>query len=58
MTCEVSTMLIRPARENDAERIAEIYNDAVLNTTAIWIISTGLRGCVPGMMQGFLSLWR
>jgi len=29
-------MLIRPARENDAERIAEIYNDAVLNTTAIW----------------------
>jgi len=29
-------MLIRPARESDAERIAEIYNDAVLNTTAIW----------------------
>jgi len=29
-------MLIRPAKESDAERIAEIYNDAVLNTTAIW----------------------
>lgn len=29
-------MLIRPAAERDAETIAEIYNDAVLNTTAIW----------------------
>lgn len=29
-------MLIRPAVERDAETIAEIYNDAVLNTTAIW----------------------
>ncbi|BCQ40003.1 GNAT family N-acetyltransferase [Erwinia rhapontici] len=29
-------MLIRSARESDAEMIAEIYNDAVLNTTAIW----------------------
>ncbi|EJL93758.1 GNAT family N-acetyltransferase [Pantoea sp. GM01] len=29
-------MLIRSATERDAEVIAEIYNDAVLNTTAIW----------------------
>lgn len=29
-------MLIRAATERDAETIAEIYNDAVLNTTAIW----------------------
>lgn len=29
-------MLIRTATERDAETIAEIYNDAVLNTTAIW----------------------
>lgn len=32
----VSTMQIRTATEHDAETIAEIYNDAVLNTTAIW----------------------
>ncbi|MFH8135803.1 N-acetyltransferase family protein [Pantoea osteomyelitidis] len=29
-------MLIRTATERDAEMIAEIYNDAVLNTTAVW----------------------
>ncbi|MGC1030619.1 GNAT family N-acetyltransferase [Pantoea agglomerans] len=29
-------MIIRAAVESDAEIIAEIYNDAVLNTTAIW----------------------
>lgn len=29
-------MQIRTATERDAETIAEIYNDAVLNTTAIW----------------------
>lgn len=29
-------MIIRAAVEGDAEIIAEIYNDAVLNTTAIW----------------------
>jgi len=29
-------MHIRAATESDAETIAEIYNDAVLNTTAIW----------------------
>ena len=29
-------MLIRHAIPSDAEAIAEIYNDAVLNTTAIW----------------------
>lgn len=29
-------MIIRAAVERDAEIIAEIYNDAVLNTTAIW----------------------
>ncbi|WP_455818232.1 N-acetyltransferase family protein [Pseudomonas cerasi] len=29
-------VLIRAATERDAETIAEIYNDAVLNTTAIW----------------------
>ncbi|WP_337010564.1 GNAT family N-acetyltransferase [Pantoea sp. AS142] len=29
-------MIIRAANESDAEIIAEIYNDAVLNTTAIW----------------------
>lgn len=29
-------MRIRPAAVRDAEIIAEIYNDAVLNTTAIW----------------------
>lgn len=29
-------MLIRHAIASDAETIAEIYNDAVLNTTAIW----------------------
>jgi Sortase and related acyltransferases len=29
-------MHIRNASEHDAEKIAEIYNDAVLNTTAIW----------------------
>lgn len=29
-------MPIRAATERDAETIAEIYNDAVLNTTAIW----------------------
>ncbi|MDR6299332.1 L-amino acid N-acyltransferase YncA [Pantoea dispersa] len=29
-------MPIRAATESDAEAIAEIYNDAVLNTTAIW----------------------
>ncbi len=29
-------MRIRPAAERDAEIIADIYNDAVLNTTAIW----------------------
>lgn len=29
-------MRIRAATEQDAETIAEIYNDAVLNTTAIW----------------------
>lgn len=32
----VSTMQIRAATERDAETIAEIYNNAVLNTTAIW----------------------
>jgi phosphinothricin acetyltransferase len=32
----VSTMIIRAAIESDADVIAEIYNDAVLNTTAIW----------------------
>jgi L-amino acid N-acyltransferase len=32
----VSTMKIRTANEGDAEVIADIYNDAVLNTTAIW----------------------
>lgn len=29
-------MIIRAANESDAEIFAEIYNDAVLNTTAIW----------------------
>ncbi|RJF96008.1 GNAT family N-acetyltransferase [Noviherbaspirillum saxi] len=29
-------MQIRDANINDIDRIAEIYNDAVLNTTAIW----------------------
>lgn len=29
-------MHIRSASEGDAEKIAEIYNDAVINTTAIW----------------------
>lgn len=29
-------MIIRAAVESDAEIIAEIYNDAVVNTTAIW----------------------
>lgn len=29
-------MFIREAREEDAEGIAAIYNDAVVNTTAIW----------------------
>jgi len=29
-------MQVRDARAADAEAIAEIYNDAVLNTTAIW----------------------
>ena len=29
-------MQIRDARDADAARICEIYNDAVLNTTAIW----------------------
>ncbi|MGC6386213.1 N-acetyltransferase family protein [Ewingella sp. S1.OA.A_B6] len=29
-------MHIRSATESDAKTIAEIYNDAVLNTTAIW----------------------
>ncbi|MFW0700099.1 N-acetyltransferase family protein [Pantoea sp. R13S299] len=29
-------MIIRAANESDADVIAEIYNDAVLNTTAIW----------------------
>lgn len=29
-------MIIRAAVESDADVIAEIYNDAVLNTTAIW----------------------
>ena len=29
-------MIIRAAIESDADVIAEIYNDAVLNTTAIW----------------------
>lgn len=29
-------MLIREATPNDIARITEIYNDAVLNTTAIW----------------------
>ncbi|HDU3852155.1 TPA: N-acetyltransferase [Klebsiella pneumoniae subsp. ozaenae] len=29
-------MQIRNATERDAEAIAEIYNDAVVNTTAIW----------------------
>ena len=29
-------MLIRPARESDAATIADIYNDAVEHTTAIW----------------------
>ncbi|KAF6683019.1 GNAT family N-acetyltransferase [Pantoea sp. EKM20T] len=29
-------MIIRAAVESDAEIISEIYNDAVLNTTAIW----------------------
>ncbi|MEG3132355.1 N-acetyltransferase family protein [Rouxiella sp. T17] len=29
-------MIIRNAKERDGEVIAEIYNDAVLNTTAIW----------------------
>ncbi|MDQ0631885.1 L-amino acid N-acyltransferase YncA [Pantoea agglomerans] len=32
----MSTIIIRAAVESDAEIIAEIYNDAVLNTTAIW----------------------
>lgn len=36
MSNGVSTMQIRAATERDAETIAEIYNDAVLNTTAIW----------------------
>lgn len=36
MTSGVSIVLIRAATERDAETIAEIYNDAVLNTTAIW----------------------
>ncbi|MDF7641809.1 GNAT family N-acetyltransferase [Klebsiella variicola] len=29
-------MKIRAASESDAEKIADIYNDAVVNTTAIW----------------------
>lgn len=29
-------MIIRPAQAKDAAAIAEIYNDAVKNTTAIW----------------------
>ena len=29
-------MIIRDAIEGDAEAIAAIYNDAVVNTTAIW----------------------
>lgn len=33
-------MQIRAAEEGDAKVIAEIYNDAVLNTTAIWNDST------------------
>lgn len=32
----VSTMRICSVTEDDAETIAAIYNDAVLNTTAIW----------------------
>ena len=37
---EAAIMQIRAAEEGDAKVIAEIYNDAVLNTTAIWNDST------------------
>lgn len=36
LSASVTLMLIRDAIPTDAESIKEIYNDAVLNTTAIW----------------------